>query len=110
MSAFFMAKIKNKTKAKRVPSQPSSEALPEEQVFSVDQVTDMVAQALQSEKKEHTLFDSRAEILNELDRNERQIEHMEESLHVAKIANKQLRSELSAINTAVRRQMEFDGE
>jgi len=61
-------------------------------------------------KSERTIFDERLEILKQLEETEGELQYLHDREHAVLLRNKQLSSDLSRINLAIRRQMELDGE
>lgn len=61
-------------------------------------------------KSELTIFDDRLAIIRQVEETESELEYLNTRTHDAQIRNKQLRSDLSRINLAIKRQMELDGE
>ena len=57
-----------------------------------------------------TIFDDRLAIIRQVKETESDLEYFNARTHDAQIQNKQLRSDLSRINLAIKRQMELDGE
>lgn len=75
-----------------------------------DEVEQIVDRAINNVKASLTIYDDRLEVLQALERNEAHIEDLNSMLHQAKLNNKRIRSDLAQINTAIRRQLELDGE
>lgn len=76
----------------------------------VAEVNELIDHAVREVKASRTIYDDRNSLLEDLNENEDQISGLEQCLHSAKLRNKTLRTELAQINTAIRRQLELDGE
>lgn len=115
-----MAKTKTKTKkavraestvgnkARYIGDECCDEALPSS--ISLSEVQGIVEREVAHVKSKLTIFDDRVAVLRQLQENEADLEHLQERLHETLIQNKQIRSDLSRVNLAIRRQMELDGE
>jgi len=57
-----------------------------------------------------TIFDERLAIIRRVEETEADLEYLNTRVHETQIQNKQLRSDLTRINLAIKRQMELDGE
>lgn len=76
----------------------------------IAEVNDMIERKVRQVKASLTIYDDRNSLLEDLNENEDQISGLEQCLHSVKLRNKTLRTELAQINTAIRRQLELDGE
>jgi len=76
----------------------------------VAEVDDIIQREIARVKSELTIFDERLAIIRQVKETESDLEYFNTRTHDAQIRNKQLRSDLTRINLAIKRQMELDGE
>jgi len=76
----------------------------------VAEVDGIIQREIARVKSELTIFDERLAIIRQVKETESDLEYFNARTHDVQIRNKQLRSDLSRINLAIKRQMELDGE
>lgn len=76
----------------------------------VEEVNRIIEREVARVKSELTIFDDRLAIIRQVEETESELEYLNTRTHDVQIRNKQLRSDLSRINLAIKRQMELDGE
>jgi len=76
----------------------------------VAEVNGIIEREVARVKSELTIFDERLAIIRRVKETESDLEYFNARVHETQIQNKQLRSDLTRINLAIKRQMELDGE
>lgn len=92
----------------RCDSAISYPAAPTRRSIPVAEVEEIVNREVSRVKAERTIYDVRSTILERLENNEAEMEHLEWRLHQLQLDNKSIRSELKQINLSIARQLELD--